>query len=163
LDSGKVYFIVLQGESVRACSNFTYIMMTLNQYMLIGIKHTVFLKKLANASNRRAFSFISVTSFLFSLLKTVGYRINYDSDEKAYPSYNLNYAAPVTEAYSIFNAVFSFINYFMTSLANVIIEGVIVIRLHRDLNDKQQNRAHLGLTVDTHHVNQSNDDFKTCG
>jgi hypothetical protein len=143
----KIYVIVLVGGTMQTGSNFTYILMTLNRYMLIGLNHSEILKSIAHASSRLVFTVVTIAGFLFSYVKIFHYGTNLGDSDQTYPTFMISYALPDNEAYSTLDAIFSLVNYLITTSLNVFIEVLTVIRLRAEMANKRSHMAYFGQNI----------------
>jgi hypothetical protein len=72
------------GEVVKMCANISYIMMTLNRYMLVGKDHSPWLVSVAKLK----FKLVIFGSFLFSALFNIAHGWEYQSVSDVAISYS---------------------------------------------------------------------------
>jgi hypothetical protein len=145
--------IVYFGEVIKMCANISYLMMTLNRYLLVGKDHSDWLVSAAKLE----FKWVIRGSFFVSVLINIGHGWQYlaveDSPEafaasseyfqvngdsySEYPLANQNWA------YFYFSVVYFVINFGAFFLINTVIEVKIVRRIHKELSEKRERLARL--------------------
>ena len=155
----KIYFVAYSGEAIKMCSNISYILITVNRYMLIGNEHSPFLERISKLKIRNVF----VASFLVSFLLNIGHifqfkisgfnSISDPHNTKYLPSYNMqyDYAYPIVvnantalSAYLCFYFVINFVTFF---IINTTVEVNIVRRLRKELAEKKLRMEQMNQVV----------------
>jgi hypothetical protein len=151
----KIVMIAYFGEVVKMCANITYLMMTLNRYILIGKDHPPWLVTMAKVE----FKWLIRGSFILSALINIGHGWEYQSvnhiafrDEAFYSSaYNeingVSYS-DFPEAnqgihYFVYSVVYFIINFGGFFILNTVIEIKIVRRMHKELKEKRERMAKM--------------------
>jgi hypothetical protein len=128
------------------CANISYLMMTLNRYLLIGKDHAPWLIKIAKLDFKRAIR----GSFLFSAIinisrgfeyrtqvpgdimqRNASYTEGYYLDLQGYPNLVKN------EFAIIFSIVYFCISFVVFFILNTTIEVKVVLRMHKELKEKR--------------------------
>jgi hypothetical protein len=138
------------GEVIKMCANISYLMMTLNRYLLVGNDHASWLVKIAKLE----FKWVIAGSVVFSALINIGHGWEYQAveDLMIWRSYqisnfynNLNdnsYSdypqASQSVSYFIYSIFYFLINFGFFFLLNTSIEVKIVRRMHKELKDKRE-------------------------
>jgi hypothetical protein len=163
----KIVFIAYVGETVKMCANISYLMMTLNRYLLVGKDHAPWLIKIAKLEFKKVirfsilfsavinighwFEYGILTDVLFSPLKYNGFALT----ESYYQYYTSTDNSPLFRTFSdypipnynpgffIYSVVYFFINFVLLFLANTAIEVNIVRRMRKELLEKRARSAHL--------------------
>jgi hypothetical protein len=127
------------GEAVKACSNISYIFITINRYMLIGKEHSSALETIS----KWKINYVVGGSVVFSLLINIGhvfqYRINYGWQGAANPTLYESYPAIVVD--NFFFVIYSFL-YFLLSfclffVVNTSVEVSIVQKVRQEIAEKR--------------------------
>jgi hypothetical protein len=139
------------GEVVKVCANVSYLMMTLNRYLLVGKDHPPWLVTLAKLE----FKWVIRGSLLFSALINIGHGWQYEAVESQisvtmfYGDYNF-YDAINGKSYSDYpqvnqgTAYFSYsilyfcINFGVFFILNTVLEVKIVRRMQKELKEKRE-------------------------
>jgi hypothetical protein len=142
----KIVVIYYVGESVKLCSNVSYVLMTINRYMLIGKDHSQWLIVISQMNLSRTCLISIAISLLLNLSYTFGYTLNDGSTitqdgRVRYDFYPI--LSHSSLAFFFFTAIYFFINYFLFLLANTIIEIAIVRRLRKEIDDKHKRMARM--------------------
>jgi hypothetical protein len=135
------------GETIKMCANISYLMMTLNRYLLIGKDHPAWLIKIAKLKFKRVIQGSFVFSALINIARGFEYRIqlpgqiakantitNYQDtyiDMYDYPHLAKDHFAFIL---SIVYFCLSFVVFFML---NTSIEIKVVMRMHKELKEKR--------------------------
>jgi hypothetical protein len=143
-------FIAYFGETIKMCANFSYLMMTLNRYLLVGKDHSQWLVGLAKIE----FKWLIRGSILFSALINIGHGWQFQAVEdlkfKFQKSYTGNYYqlngysfsdypfANQSQAYLIYAIVYFVINFGVFFALNTGIEIKLVRRMHKELTEKRE-------------------------
>jgi hypothetical protein len=146
--AAQVFKIVFQGflgEVFKMCSNISYILITINRYMLVGKEHNFVLKKISNWSMKRVIG----STIFFSLLINIGhgfqYRINYglgelfrqDNEVKftddLYPS-----IVVYNTAFQVYSIVYFVLNFAVFFLINTFVEASLVLKMRKEIGDKRK-------------------------
>jgi hypothetical protein len=143
----KIFFMTYFGESIKMCSNISYILISVNRYMLIGKEHSPLLEKISKWKIKKSVPF----TILFSLLINIGhifqYRINYGWGpvNDNYINYQMKdfYPAIVSDNVSLgaYILVYFILNFGVFFLVNTWIEVRLVRKLHDELTIKRKKIA----------------------
>jgi hypothetical protein len=142
----KIGCVAYLGESIKLCANISYILITVNRYMLIGREHSPLLERISKLE----FKHIVWFSLCFSFVLNTGrhifqYMIN--DGNKLYPKCLSTYYLYVEYPVSVFNSgrFFSIcsISYFMIDcvlffVINTRVEIVTVRKFHAELKEKRR-------------------------
>jgi hypothetical protein len=146
--------IAYLGEVVKICANISYLMMTLNRYVLVGKDHAPWLITLAKLE----FKWVIRGSILFSALINIGHGYQYQAvneflfipDVSTDSFYQMNGhsnsdypLANQGSAYFIYSIVYFFINFGVFFTLNTGIEVKIVRRMQKELKNKRERLAKM--------------------
>jgi hypothetical protein len=146
------------GEVVKMCANISYLMMTLNRYLLVGNEHATWLVTIAKLE----FKWVVRGSILFSALINIGHGWEYQVGE------DLDMIADISEQFSlhseangysfsdypqanqgmpylIYSIVYFVLNFGFFFILNTAIEVKIVRRMHKEMKDKRERMAKLNV------------------
>jgi hypothetical protein len=151
----KIVMMAYFGEVIKMCANITYLMMTLNRYLLIGKEHAPWLVKIAKLE----FKWVIRGSFLFSALINIGHGWEYQAVEDLVilQSYNSFYVQSFSGSYSdypetnrglsylIYSIVYFVINFGVFFTLNTGIEVKIVRRMHKELWMKRERLTKMNI------------------
>jgi hypothetical protein len=147
----KIVFIAYFGESFKLCSNITYVLISINRYMLIGRHHSPVLE----AISKLEFKHTIRMSILFSFLLNIGHFFRYELNDGFIFSPRIDHNLNVYEIYPQINSIsvfFSFnemvyfvLNYVFFLTLNIIIEVLIVRRLRKELQEKKNQLEHMTI------------------
>jgi hypothetical protein len=146
----KIVMMAYFGEIVKMCANATYLMMTLNRYLLVGKDHPPWLVTVANLK----FKWMIRGSILFSVLVNIGHGMEYQVIEDApiistdyftlngfsysdYPQANQGFS------YYIYSAVYFAFNFGVFFILNTGVEVKLVRRMHKELREKRERLAKM--------------------
>jgi hypothetical protein len=151
----KIIVINYVGNVIKMCSNITYILMTINRYMLIGKDHIKMFEKISKLSLKKVHFLLMISSTVSSLPYLYEYVINVYMDSS--PSQNFDYpmfrrtnnyglfyiegpqiADQVMLVLVFFSCLFNFV---LISFVNCLIEVILVVRLSRELRQKRQSHS----------------------
>jgi hypothetical protein len=160
----KIVVLTYFGETVKMCANITYIMMSLNRYMLVGKDHPPRLVKLAKLE----FKWVIRGSFLICALVNIGHGFEFTIagetefvpifDNSIYDythhEYNINfgfmkfyitqYPAVNTSSFLfVYSVMYFVINFLLFFAINTLIEFLIVMRMRRELREKRERLARM--------------------
>jgi hypothetical protein len=169
------------GEVVKMCANISYLMMTLNRYLLIGKDHAPWLVAIAKLE----FKWVIRGSFLFSALINIGHGWEYepmadvlfsplidngllyrlsDIDKNIYADntdiyYSANFRSyydyPVPNNgvfFFVYSIFYFFLNFVVLFVLNTSIEVKIVRRMHKEMKEKRERMALMsGAAASTLH------------
>jgi hypothetical protein len=151
----KIVMIAYFGEVIKMCANVSYLMMTLNRYLLVGKDHTKWLVTLA----RLEFKWVIFGSILVSAILNIGHGWEYQAVDdsaklRSYSNYDkingLSYSDyPQVNRdlpYFIYSIVYFVINFGAFFALNTGIEVKIVRRMHRELQDKRERIAKMNAS-----------------
>jgi hypothetical protein len=159
----KIVMIAYFGEVVKMCANISYLMMTLNRYLLVGKYHAPWLVKLAKIEFKRVIRW----SFLFSVLVNIAHGWEYQSVNDLVVGLNMkssvylklyNYVRANGYSYSeypeanketwylIYSICYFVINFGAFFILNTGVEVKIVRRMHKELKEKRQRLARMNAT-----------------
>jgi hypothetical protein len=142
------------GEVVKMCANISYLMMTLNRYLLVGKDHPPWLVTLAKLE----FKWVIRGSILFSVLINIGHGWQYQAVELPIISasvslityYQLNghsYSdypqANQGTSYFIYSIVYFCLNFGVFFILNTGLEVKIVRRMQKELREKRERLAKM--------------------
>jgi hypothetical protein len=141
----KIVFISYFGEAIKTCANISYILITINRYMLIGREHVKILKRISTLKYKTAVSFTVVFSFLFNLGYCFLFEINskvrvyflvlfeqYHFSTGHYPDLNVE-----SLLYGIFSMTYFVVNSVLFLVTNTIVEIIMLVKFHRELVEKR--------------------------
>jgi hypothetical protein len=179
----KIVVLTYFGETIKMCANITYIMMTLNRYMLIGKEQAPWLVAIAKLE----FSWVIRGSFLLSALINIGHGFEYTIISSAYSPYTSNhfhillyqynrfdskayisqYPSVNTDTYSFVCSVIYFtINVVVFFFINTLIEVQILNRMRKELGEKRKRLARMNVhrfatpTNNTNEIGEAEDSKK---
>jgi hypothetical protein len=148
----KIIMIAYFGEVVKMCANISYLMMTLNRYLLVGRSHASWLVSLAKLE----FKWVIRGSFFFSLLINIGHGWEYkaventalviSSQQYAYDILNgLSFSdypqANQDMPYFIYSIAYFVINFGVFFILNTGLEIKLVRRMQKELKEKRERLA----------------------
>ncbi len=150
----KIIVIAYLGESVKLCANVSYILMTVNRYMLIGREHNKILEAVSKV-NFVKFTFGLVSS---SLALNIGYifqfRANNGNDfymRGQFLFHSYDFYPSIEEGNKSFTTflimLYMIVNYFLFLIINTSIELVIVYKLRKEIRDKKERFANMTTGV----------------
>jgi hypothetical protein len=175
----KIVMIGYFGEVVKMCANISYLMMTLNRYLLVGKEHSPWLVTIAKLE----FKWVIWGSLLFSALINVGHgwEYVYAGNMSVLISPNIVYVVLNGYSYSdyplanqempyfIYSIVYFVINFGVFFILNTGIEIKIVRRMQKELKEKRKRMAKMNAshpsssaltTIDLEAEKKSRDDDK---
>jgi hypothetical protein len=162
----KIVMVAYFEEVIKMCANISYLMMTLNRYLLVGKDHAPWLVKTAKLE----FKWVIRGSMLFSVLINIGHGWQYQAVSdlalgllkenngayiSQYTEYNNQYTAlngdsfsdyPKAnqgQAYFIYSIVYFVINFGLFFILNTGLEVKIVRRMHKELREKRERLAKM--------------------
>jgi hypothetical protein len=139
------------GEIVKMCANISYIMMTLNRYLLVGKDHGPWLVTLAKLE----FKWVIRGSLFVSTLINIGHGWEYQAVESQLYQSNWYYyliddnsgsdypQANQGTPYFIFSIVYFCINFGIFFILNTGLEVKIVRRMQKELREKRERLAKM--------------------
>jgi hypothetical protein len=146
----KILIVAYVGEVVKMCANVSYLMMTLNRYLLVGKDHAPWLVLIAKLK----FKWVIRGSLLFSALINIGHGWEYEAVEdltvsnvyisfSSYAIINGHSYSDYPEAnqsltYFFFSIGYFVVNFVVFFVANTGIEGLLVWRMHKELREKRE-------------------------
>jgi hypothetical protein len=156
----KIVMIAYVGETVKMCANVSYLMMTLNRFLLIGKDHAPWLIKVAKLECK----WVVRGSFIISCLLNIGHvweYIPYDdvlfenivnqhmnrlqNSDLVNPNYPLtNYDSMIFFCYIVVNFLINFLAFFVL---NTVIEIMIVRRMHKEIIDKRLRMSQMNSST----------------
>jgi hypothetical protein len=109
----KIVFIAYLGETIKMCSNISYILITINRYMLIGKDHSPLLKRISKLKIKHVVSIAILVSLSLNIghmfqFKIYGYNTVSDPLYKLFSSFYY-YSYPSVRDDSIPLGAYSFI------------------------------------------------------
>jgi hypothetical protein len=151
----KVVMIAYFGETFKMCANISYIMMTLNRYLLVGKDHAEWLFTAAKLE----FKTVIRGSFLFSALINIGHgfefqvvddaltytlnNVNHQENTYGYLNY-YNYPYPnYGQSYLVYSIVYFVIDFVAFYVLNTSIEVMLVLRIRKELAEKRERQAKM--------------------
>jgi hypothetical protein len=177
----KIVMMAYFGEVFKMSANVSYIMMTLNRYLLIGKDHAPWLVSIAKLE----FKWVIRGSLIFSALINIGHGWEYQAIETylietnypinfyySYSSYinGFSYSnypfASQSLTYFYFSMVYFVINFGFFFILSTIIEIKIVRQMHKELKEKRDrllkmNTANLSPSSTSTKMSHIEDDDKT--
>jgi hypothetical protein len=140
----KIVFIGYFSEVMKMCSSISYILITINRYMLVGKEHNFVLTIIA----KWPLKYVIRATVIFSLMINIGhcfqYRINYgwaemlDDDGENEFTYNLYPSIVIFnsdfQVYSIVHFVISFALFFCI---NTFVEASLVAKMRKEIAEKR--------------------------
>jgi hypothetical protein len=159
--------IALCAEVIKMCANVSYIMMTLNRYLLIGRDHASCLTVIGKLN----FKWLMIISVIISSLLNIGHMWEYTAiDDKMFIESDLSYIvydmmqdsysdypfANQGQSYFIYSCVYFAINFGVLFLLNTGVEVMIVWRMHKELKDKRERRLNVFHLLPIEDANQPN-------
>jgi hypothetical protein len=159
------------GEVLKMCANISYLMMTLNRYLLVGKDHTKWLVTVAKLE----FKWVIRVSLFLSVLINIGHGWEYEAVENSVIThrYDADYMQENGYSFSdypeanqelpffIYSIVYFVINFVIFFIANTGIEIKTVRRMHKELVEKRERIAkmkELSSAVAKHEDNTKADD-----
>jgi hypothetical protein len=144
------------GEVIQMCANISYLMMTLNRFLLVGKDHAHWLVSIAKLE----FKWVIRGSMLFSALINIGHgwefraawdiNVNSNLDNYALEYSNINGGSysgyPVanqTQPYFIYLVVYFVFNFGLFFTLNTAIEVNLVRRMRKELQEKRDRLAKM--------------------
>jgi hypothetical protein len=143
------------GEVVKMCANISYLIMTLNRYMLIGKDHAPWLISIAKLE----FKWVIRGSILVSALLNIGHIWEYEPIDWVFSPFlnieNTNYKNQDYTSYTdypipnygqtffYYTVVYFVINCAVFFVVNTSIEVKIVRRLHKEIKEKRARIAQM--------------------
>jgi hypothetical protein len=135
------------------CANISYLMMTLNRYLLVGKKHASWLVTIAKLE----FKWVIRGSILFSALVNIGHGWEYQAIDNAQFSASYNYYTSQFNGLStsnypeanqkmpffIYSIIYFMVNFGLFFILNTGIEIKIVRRIQKELKEKRERLANL--------------------
>jgi hypothetical protein len=149
----KIVMMAYFGEVIKLSANVSYLMMTLNRYLLVGKDHAQWLVAIAKLE----FKWVIRGCLLISALLNIGHCFEYQAvedlalthsflntyalvNDNSYSDYPL---ANQGQAYFIYSICYFSINFGFFFLLNTGIEVQIVHRMHTELKEKRERMAKL--------------------
>jgi hypothetical protein len=154
----KIVFLVYFGETIKMCANISYILITVNRYMLIGREHNPILERISKWDMK----WIVGGSVCFSLLVNVGHLYqfaintgrtyeqspllgNYYFSIDTYPLINsINYSSGIAVTWYMFG--YFLIDFVLFLSVNTFLEIVLLRKLHWELSEKRKRVAQSQTT-----------------
>jgi hypothetical protein len=161
----KIVVIAYFGEVLKMCANVSYLMMTLNRYLLIGKDHAKWLVTLAKLEVKwviggsvlfsgllnigHAFQYLPTESFLFSaqnFLQATASQVAANplsfalTDYSTYSDYPL---ANPSYAFSLYTIVYFLVNFVLFLAVNTGVEVALVVRMRKEMRAKRQRMANM--------------------
>jgi hypothetical protein len=149
----KIVVIAYFGELFKMCANISYLMMTLNRYLLIGKDHSPLLVTLAKLE----FKWVIRGSILVSAFLNIGHGWEFKvvEDVAVTNTYGSIYAqvngysfsdypqANQDQLYLAYSIVYFVLNFGVFFVLNTTIEVNIVRRMHKELKEKRERLAQM--------------------
>jgi hypothetical protein len=162
----KIIVIAYFGEVFKMCANISYLMMTLNRYLLVGKDHSKWLVTVAKLE----FKWVIRGSFLFSVLINIGHGWEYQAiydlqnipSDSAFDGFTYLKASDYSysdypfanqgQIFFFYTCIYFVINFGLFFLLNTFIEVKIVSRLHKEIVEKRKRmdklrRVHLSIAI----------------
>jgi hypothetical protein len=152
----KIVMISYVGESFKMCASISYLMMTLNRYLLIGKDHGPWLVKAAKLKYKRVIQVSLLLSFLINIghifefkpIEDVLYSPLKDSfNYNTYPVSGYSYSIyPIPNngfAFSIYTIVYFILSFVAFFFINTGLEVMIVRRMRKEIKEKRQRLAQM--------------------
>jgi hypothetical protein len=144
----KIGLVSYFAEAIKLCSNITYILTTVNRYMLIGREHSAFLQSISKWDLSTVVKLSVLVSFVANIGNIFKYYVNqangfvgspimvylYD----VYPEVNMSFS--VLPVYLI---VYFAFNYLFFLVISTLLEALIVRKLHNELTEKRKKMAEM--------------------
>jgi hypothetical protein len=137
------------GEVVKVCANISYLMMTLNRYLLVGKDHAPWLVTLAMLD----FKWVIRVSILFSALINIGHgwqyhavnELQFGSDSLRMDGFSYSEYPQANQgtAYFIYSIVYFCLSFGVFFILNTGIEVKIVRRMQKELKGKRERLAKM--------------------
>jgi hypothetical protein len=142
------------GEVIKMCANITYLMMTLNRYLLVGKDHAPWLVTIAKLE----FKWVIRGSLIFTAMINIGHGWQYQAVEDTaitlfYTNTEYGYenghsfsdypSANQGQPYFIYSIVYFVINFCFFFILNTGIEVKLVRRMHKELKEKRERLAKM--------------------
>jgi hypothetical protein len=164
----KIVVMTYFGEVFKMCANISYIMMTLNRYLLVGKDHAHWLVAIAKVEIKILIS----GTFIFSALINIGHGFEYqiknpflipshagyndysDSHNRRFLNLNINvnktYVAQyptvnIATSYFVYSIGYFVVNFGFFFVINTLIEVQIVRRMHKELEEKRERVARMKI------------------
>jgi hypothetical protein len=137
----KIIFASYFCQSVKLCSNLTYLLMNVNRYLLIGKEHAKVFVRISEFRFAKTLRFMILIGGLLSVGSLFKYNLNegnryrygtYYSYE-LYPIYNTNSAV-----FPSFSLVYLFSDFIVFAACNMAIEIAIVKRLRTEITARHE-------------------------
>jgi hypothetical protein len=150
----KIIVMAYFGEVVKMCANISYLMMTLNRYLLVGKDHPPWLVTLAKLE----FKWVVRGCILFSALINIGHGWQYQAFEEVITSqssqtfsyqhmngysYSDYPSANQGTSYFTYSIVYFCINFGVFFILNTSLEVKIVRRMQKELKEKRERLAKM--------------------
>jgi hypothetical protein len=141
----KIVFIGFFGEVLKMCSNISYILITVNRYMLVGKEHNFVLTNISEWNMKRVIGSTVVFSMLINIGHCFQYRINYgwgklfdltdhvQLTDDFYPSIVIKNSS--FQTYSIVYFVINFAGFFVI---NTCVEASLVLKMRKEIAEKRE-------------------------
>jgi hypothetical protein len=140
----KLVFIAYFGESVKMCSNISYIFISINRYMLIGKEHSSLLEKLTKWKMKRVVLFAVIFSLLINVGHFFQFKINYGWGFLL----DASYYGPVPDVYpiltssndflSVYFLVYFLLNFVVFLVFNTAVEVSLVRKMRQEIAEKRK-------------------------
>jgi hypothetical protein len=163
----KIVVMAYFGEVVKMCANISYVMMTLNRFLLIGKDHAPWMVRIAKLEFKwticgsfvfsavvnigHGWEYKAMTDVLFSPLLDDGFLYHvYSTDDFSYGGYSNMYYLPIFKSYYdypapnqsvyffVYSIVYFCLNFVVFFVLNTGIEVNIVRRMHKELKEKRE-------------------------
>jgi hypothetical protein len=140
----KIVFIGYFGEVLKMCSSISYILITINRYILVGKEHNFVLTVIAKWSLKHVIRATVVFSLLINIGHCFQYRINYGWAELLDDGYENKFTYDLYPSIVIFNFSFQVysIVYFVISFVvffciNTFVEASLVMKMRKEIAEKR--------------------------
>jgi hypothetical protein len=152
----KIVLIGYLGETLKMCSNISYIFITINRYMLVGKKLNAKLERISKWN----FRLVVLFTIIFSLLMNIGhafqYRINWGWGELlgfSFLTYNL-YPSIVNSnpAFNNYSIAYFVINFAFFLAINTIVEVSLLRNLRQEIEEKRNRIENEIQTSQIHNI-----------
>jgi hypothetical protein len=164
----KIVLVSYFGESIKMCANISYILITVNRYLLICNKHSPLRDTNSNRTVNRVIGVSVAASFLLNIGHLFQYELNngrqftnsQGSADQGYIGYDyyaydtypiLNSGSDGLNdssfsALSIYLLIYFLINFVIFFIVNTSIEIILVRQLRKELHDKKTRHEEMQMT-----------------
>jgi hypothetical protein len=140
----KIVGVNFIGESVKMSANCSYLLMTVNRYMLIGREHVSLLERISKLEIKHPVLFTMVFSLILNIGHLYQYQINYGDvkfDHYGYAYLSLKYPATFViyqNFFTPFSLAYFCVEFGLFFFLNTAIEISILRKFHKELREKKR-------------------------